>query len=375
MSDAAARGVEAAMTGLMNTQPFFASVLHTMEVSVEDSLPTSTIIVDGERVFIHPRFVLEHTEKELQAVLAKEAMHVVYKHHLRRGDRDARIWNLAASYVAIPLVLECGLYPPRGYLHDKDFENLSVEEVYEILKEDLEDDEEEIEQQFGRAAETGGIVIDPEDASKASGQGQMQLEADVRFAMAQASQQGKLPGSLKRKLDAGLERAVQWQELLLHELTRHGALDWSYARPSLFAPPDVILPTTHGMQAGVVVIAGDTSGSLSVEQLMDQIAETNAIIEQARPSLVWLVQCDEHVQHAEVLDGPIPGLQVAGGGGTRFQPVFDWIEEMEVNPDVLIYMTDCEGPAPFEPDYPVIWLSCSRKSGPFGTTIHTNSPN
>ena len=35
--------------------------------------------------------------------------------------------------------------------------------------------------------------------------------------------------------------------------------------------------------------------------------------------------------------------------------VFDYIAEHGIDPDVLIYMTDLEGPMPAEPPFPVIW--------------------
>jgi predicted metal-dependent peptidase len=368
----AERKVETAMVGLLAQQPFFASILHTMELSVEDGLPAKTVIVDGERVFVHPRFAIEHRVDELRAVLAKEAMHIVYKHHLRRGSRDARRWNLAASYVVIPILLECGLHPPSGYLYDKDYANLSVEEVYDLLED--EDDEEELERQFARAMRTGGIVVDPEDPEKLGGEAGLELDAAIRFAMAQAAGVGKMPLGLKKRLDQGMERAVPWQELLRHSISREGAIDWSYSRPSLFAPPDVILPTVHGMQAGLIVIVGDTSGSLTVDDLRDQIAETNAIIEMARPSRVFLVQCDAQVQDVMELDGPLPDITVSGGGGTAFAPAFDWVEDEGLWPDCLIYMTDCDGPMPRDPGYPVIWLSTTSKKGSFGHTIHTKYP-
>ena len=54
---------------------------------------------------------------------------------------------------------------------------------------------------------------------------------------------------------------------------------------------------------------------------------------------------------------PEDGFQVHGMGGTDFRPVFNYIEEDDLNPTALIYLTDGYGPAPDEePDYPVLWV-------------------
>ena len=54
------------------------------------------------------------------------------------------------------------------------------------------------------------------------------------------------------------------------------------------------------------------------------------------------------------------GLTAAGGGGTDFRPVFDWVAERcrrgEARPDALIYCTDGWGTfPPRAPDYPLVW--------------------
>ena len=49
-----------------------------------------------------------------------------------------------------------------------------------------------------------------------------------------------------------------------------------------------------------------------------------------------------------------------GGGGTRFEPVFDHIaaDTEHDTPECLIYLTDGLGSFPDrEPDYPVLWAS------------------
>ena len=65
--------------------------------------------------------------------------------------------------------------------------------------------------------------------------------------------------------------------------------------------------------------------------------------------------------------------QIQGGGGTRFTPVFDWINQRGLNPQVLLYFTDAEGEFPrSEPAFPVIWLIKGRGKVPWGHRIQLN---
>ena len=69
-----------------------------------------------------------------------------------------------------------------------------------------------------------------------------------------------------------------------------------------------------------------------------------------------MIQCDTQVR--DVIDfhsDEAPEITISGRGGTSFQPVFDYIAEHGIDPDVLIYMTDLEGPMPEEPPFQVIW--------------------
>jgi predicted metal-dependent peptidase len=68
-------------------------------------------------------------------------------------------------------------------------------------------------------------------------------------------------------------------------------------------------------------------------------------------------------------------VRVAGGGGTDFRPVFDWVAHLlggGAGPDALIYCTDGLGTFPLRaPSYPVVWVvtAAGKPQFPFGMTI------
>jgi predicted metal-dependent peptidase len=64
-------------------------------------------------------------------------------------------------------------------------------------------------------------------------------------------------------------------------------------------------------------------------------------------------------------------MNAHGRGGTRFTPVFDYVEEHDLQPDALVYFTDlgCSD-YPDDPGYPVIWAATERATKPpFGDVI------
>ena len=92
-----------------------------------------------------------------------------------------------------------------------------------------------------------------------------------------------------------------------------------------------------------------------------------------------LIDCDMKIQNIRIIeegnsiDGsnlPWEDRSFFGGGGTSFVPVFEWLEDQDITPEVLIYFTDGMGQYPLdEPNYPVIWVVTEDTNVPFGDMI------
>jgi len=126
-----------------------------------------------------------------------------------------------------------------------------------------------------------------------------------------------------------------------------------------------------------VAVALDTSGSVSDREIQEFIAEVDGLKGQIRARLT-LFACDADLAEGgpwvyepwEALGLP---SELNGGGGTRFSPVFDWLEGQGRRPDLLVYFTDAKGEFPVvEPAYPVIWLVKGRAKVPWGQRIQLN---
>ncbi|MGB5832355.1 MAG: VWA-like domain-containing protein [Thiohalocapsa sp.] len=204
---------------------------------------------------------------------------------------------------------------------------------------------------------------------------QVQWQQRTAGAAQQALQAGKLRGELKRMIDHLLQPQLPWRMLLARYMSDTARDDYSWSRPSR-REGDFIMPSLRSQQLDVVV-ALDTSGSIKDTEVQEFIDEVDGLKAQVRAQIT-LLPCD-----AQLCEGApfhfAPWEQfcrpkdLAGGGGTSFLPVFDWVERQGAKPDLLIYFTDAEGTFPAqEPNYPVVWLIKGRASVPWGHRIQLN---
>lgn len=204
----------------------------------------------------------------------------------------------------------------------------------------------------------------------------IQWKQRMAGAAQSAMQAGKLGDDMARMLDFLLQPELPWRNLLAQYMTSIARDDYSYTRPNSRRGDPAIFPSLRSAQINIIV-ALDTSGSISDTEITEFVSEIDAIKSLMRAQIT-LHTCDSTL-HA---DGPwtyeawdefkIPA-QITGGGGTSFKPVFEWAEQQDILPDLLVYFTDADGDFPaYEPNFPVIWLVKGKKKVPFGDRIQLN---
>ena len=191
-------------------------------------------------------------------------------------------------------------------------------------------------------------------------------ERDVEVMVEQASNlaksRGKTPGCADELLDAYKKPVVDWRDVLRHMMQSLTVVDYTYQRSMpkmhhLLEQYGAFIPDYHRENMGELVVAIDTSGSVSGEEVAQFMGEIQSICDEVQPDKVHVVQCDSKVQHVDTFDAgqPFEVNRIHGRGGTAFHPVFDWVDEEGIEPVALVYLTDGYAPAPDVPDYPVVW--------------------
>ncbi len=341
-----------AKINLMLDQPFFGRILLELLLIRDDTQPTG--YTDGKVLGYNHDFIDGMNLEGVMFFMVHEALHVALMHHTRRGARDHKKFNIAADHV-INLTCEesnLKLAIPDDVYKDPQYREMSTEAVYLKLPQDPEDEGEGV-------GEVRDMPGDPTAAQKSL------EEQRVKIAVTQALQQakavGKMPGGLERVIDELLDPVVPWHELLRDFVSEKARDDYSWSRPNRrFSGMDVIMPGLYSERMGKVCVAVDTSGSLSQDDLTRVASEIQGVLDDFPTASCKVIYCDYEV-HADATEEFDPGdeieLHPKGGGGTRFKPVFEYIEAQEDDPIVLLYMTDLYGSLAGidAPDYPVIW--------------------
>ncbi len=387
--------LERARFAVLRDQPFFGTILLHHYNAFVSSFDTDTLATDGRQIHYNPSWVARVFEPHLQALLAKIAMHIASEHPLRVGDRDTGLANLAMAFAVNPMLRDAGFELPPDAPLDPQFNDMAWEQIYEILAQRQESnaDDDQPDQDSVQAAEPpspgsnddqagddgsqgtngqssvpGGAEVRPlleEDGAPALPDTVRDTEAKNRILLAQARQvarkAGKLGGDVDRLVQAIIQPAASWRDILLRFIRDQARDGYSWSRPDRrHAWRGAILPSRYSQALGEIVVAVDTSASFRDDELAIAAAETGAIFTEVRPKAVTVIYCDTKVTRTRRFEAFDQfELKPAGGGGTRFQPVFDWVEDhLTSPPECLIYFTDMQPfDDPQEPGYPVLWAA------------------
>ncbi len=341
---------------LLVRAPFFGSI--ALGLGWVNAPEVRTMATDGRRIWFNPAWCDKHGVERIMGVTAHEVLHVVNKHHLRRGTRDPRLWNLAADLMINRVLEGDGYVLPPGLMFDREgrFAGLATETIYARLLEEVEQNRQENGQDSGdgpdrrgdthpdessdhgdddgeagdgdgvRPADIWGEVRDltTDAGRKLSPAERVQAEHDldvrIRQAAAAARRVGKFPAGLGETIEAAADR-VDWRDKfrMSFDGTLRGEVTW--ARPNRrFIQHGLYLPGWRRSGAGRVAFVLDTSGSISARELAVYTAGVLGILEETGPEQVALIQCDTEVRRVTYLQ---PGetfdrIEVVGRGGTRF---------------------------------------------------------
>jgi predicted metal-dependent peptidase len=393
---------------------FFGTLALRLDVAVMPAgSGCNTMATDGKRLYFNPAFVDSLSHKELTGVVAHEVMHPALGHTTRRGHRDPELFNQAADYAINPLLVEAGFTLPAGALIADEFKGMHAEAIYlELQKRQRAQGSAQGAgkpgkgtgqqpgtgnsapagaqgkpgQQAAKGSPATGAFWDAPgaDGGKASpaelAAERHEWETAVLQAAQTAKQAGNCPGFVKELAQAIRAPEIDWKDALRRYMTATSRDDYSWRVPNRrhlagdYPADGWFLPSLHNESIGEVLIAVDTSGSVSSAELAAFASEINAILSETRPELVHVVYCDDAIAgEAEFRPDDYPvTLDCAGRGGTAFAPVWAWARNKGIEPVAAIYLTDlgCYGDSwGEEPAFPVLWCATAEGRAPFGEVV------
>jgi len=349
--------IKKARIKLLLREPFFGHL--ALNVAMIENQSQKTMATDGKSIFYNKDFVEKLSDSELIFVLAHEIMHNALLHTFRRGNREPKKWNAACDYVINDTLKQQGFDMPAQGLYDPTYTGMGADEIYKILPDQPE-------------MPRWGTMQDP---TKGSNTNDLETEWITNVKQAAEAEKSSGASSPAAKLTAKLSKPkVNWREQLATLKSTIKQTDYAWYPPNLiYLYQGFHIPTLHQPTIGEIVIAVDTSGSIDENLLNRFLAEANALFAHCMPSKVTVLYCDWELQHIQEFTELPLHFEPKGGGGTAFNPVFNYIEEIDESPAALLYFTDLwVSPDDFpkiQPDYPLFWVRTENRSAPYGTYI------
>ncbi|HOD08664.1 MAG TPA: VWA-like domain-containing protein [Myxococcota bacterium] len=397
---------------LAASHPFWGYLLVEAELIPAAGLPALAATDCVRRIWYNPALTQYLTMSELGFVMAHELGHIVLQSLERRRGRVLSVWNSASDFAVNRIVAgirdrdDCRpLYtPPVKFLPvvgriaplmDDAFDGMTAEAIYEALRENPMWDaapclvevalpsgdgqgrtfqvdrrpgawDIHVPRALADGAGAGGKTSIDTEGSLASDTPAPDIPAMVARALAYAQEcdePGDIPGDLLRRIGRRQSsRDEAWRTVFRRIAGRCMARDeYSRARPNRrWLDMGFIVPGLNNDGGPSVVVAVDTSASMTGDRLTEVCAEIRPVL--ARAAEAVLVVHDAGIQEVIMDAGAIMDWLLAGwtrgGGGTDHRPVFDWIARSHLQPDLFVGLTDCASTYPvLPPPFPVVWVT------------------
>ena len=342
-----------------------AGVLMIGDRTVEDNVPTAC--TNGRDEMYGRKFVDELTDPELRFLVLHESYHKLYRHlttwqHLYK--EDPRLANAACDYVINLKISDDNTdgfaTMPKDGLIDNKFKGMDSAQVYNILKQDQEDN-------GGRGGPSNGFDDhDWDGAQELSDAEQRDLARDIDEAIRQgALVAGKLGSGADRSITDLLKPQVDWREVMREFITTTCAgNDYStWKRPNRrYMTSGVYMPSGISESVEGIVVAGDMSGSIGEAEQAVILTEAKSCFDAVQPSwvrmLYWDTEvCSDEVYEQHELDDFIKSTKPVGGGGTNVECVPAHMTKHGIKAQAAIVITDGYlGGSWGTWDCPVLWV-------------------
>jgi predicted metal-dependent peptidase len=350
-----------ARIGLLLRHSFFGNLATRLTLINADDW-CSTAATDGLKFYYNSRFIMMLKPKEIEFLVGHEVLHVVYDHMGRRNHRDPQIWNIADDY-AVNADLKrhkVGQFITTvPCLYEQKYDGKPAEEIYDDLMKNVQkiDINSLIDQMIDDhmdGDEDGEGEGDGDQEGKGKGRPKMSPEErervrqEVKQAIinaAQSAEAGSLPLGVERLIKQATNPVMPWRELIQTNLTSAIRTDFSWMRPSRRSwHMDAIMP---GMTPGEeidVVVAIDMSGSISNKQAQAFLGEIGGMMDSFDGYKVHVFCFDTEIYNPQDFNSEsmdtIDTYEPAGGGGTDFDAIFDYLKKVGNVPKRLICFTD-----------------------------------
>ena len=376
--------ISQAKAKLLVDYPYFGTLASRLELVKNENI--SAFLSDGMRLEYNDEYLESLEISELEFALSNGAMHTVLSHQNRKNSRYGWLWQLATDYAINSMLVQNGLDMPYGVNYDARFEGLYAEEIYEILRDEIKNEEfsddesdetgfnEDNKRHSNRQNSSGSSDKKDENTPKMEVENIVdeELLSKINEKLIQDElTRGDLPLGLDRFFDLTFSSKIDWREELRDAIDRFYKDDYRVLPPAkklLYLGTYLPSLTSNRFK---LTIAIDSSGSVDEQLLSSFMSEVNSIMLSISNYEIDIIVADAKVHsHDTFYEGDELLYTLKGGGGTDFRPVFEYIGQNLYDTSLLLYFTDLDGVfCKEEPLYEVVWVSAKESDVPYGRVI------
>jgi predicted metal-dependent peptidase len=358
---------------LVLEHPFWGSIVLRLKPVPMENIPYIGM-TDGDVLIYNPDAIDALPERQVLTLIAHEAAHCLFLHHLRKGSRDHELWNIAGDFVINSILKENGFASIPEWLYDERFNGMCTEKVYALIEKEINRGGGEGENNSIKNDLKNRIIGEVKQAKNETGKPlsdaeQRQMETDWKVIIQQAYQttknMGKIPAGLDRHITEIINPKIDYVSVLRKFVIERSRSDYRWSSPNRrYISYGIYLPSLSGEKLGKIAVIIDTSGSISEKELAQVQGEVNDILETYQSDAVVLY-CDSEIARIEEFtanDLPIH-FNPAGGGGTDMNPAFEKIRKDEIEPACIICFSDGYMPKiDLPPCAPTIFIITDKNS-------------
>jgi predicted metal-dependent peptidase len=345
---------------------FLSTILFSLDFHWDSVIPTAC--TDGITLKVNPDWFVSLSENKRVGLLAHEAWHVAFQHMIRGMGLDPVRFNKAADYVINNMLISQGFELPDGGLWDKQYNNMSTEQVYALLPVSDPNDPYDCDVIYG----DDGSKSDEEIAAIEEKVTSIILKAATQSKI-EKDKAGTIPGEIEELIEALRNPLLPWNIILQNYMSEYAKEDYSYRIPNRKYFPEFYLPSMYSESITNIAVAVDASGSVRSHEFSAFLSEIEDFRVNLQPKSTTIIGFDTKIVSEVVLteSDSIDQVKFIGRGGTNLSPVFNHFDKNP--PTVLIVFSDldCEKITK-APEYDVIWICVNNPKATvdFGKLIH-----
>lgn len=381
---------------------------------IETSEEIATFATDGKKILVNRQFAESITDKNIRAIIIHEALHISNLHHTRNFNEHYHpaLWNEACDYIINGWIKDSDNY-------GKEFE-LPDNCLYHSLYSTQGWSAEKIANDMLRKGWTppppspngppdhgpGEILNTPvpegsgdgEDGEDGTGVGQKTMADAIAEEERQVMERVEDAAMIEKSMGHGeggmcnkiikSRGATTSAELIKYFLKTNFSFQRSFKRPNRrFLHRRIYLPskqrTPHTLYCGI-----DSSASVGMTEFEQYRSNLVRWAKDLNLSLIKVAYIDSYIHANQETGEPwydidlrngtgadAMELDVYGGGGTSFDPIFDYIDETNEDVGAFVYFTDGYGGVRSRVlNYPVLWITSGVapdfSDKPFGSVVH-----